>query len=123
QLEGESPNYNIVSAVRLTGKLEVAALKQSLSEIERRHEVLRTRFATVEGKALQIISEENRMELEIVDLSSYPAEQRETEAEKIGQAEAERAFSLREGPLVRAKLMMMQEQEQVLVIVMDRQWE
>src|SRR5262249_15351570 len=44
QLEPESAAYNIVMAMRLTGCLAVEAVRQCFAEIERRHEVLRTRF-------------------------------------------------------------------------------
>src|SRR5262249_51910659 len=49
------PLYNIPAAVRLTGPLNTAALERSLREIVRRHEVLRTTFATVAGRAVPII--------------------------------------------------------------------
>ena len=56
QLEPQSTLYNIPAAVRLTGELNLAALEQTFSEIVRRHEVLRTTFASVEGEPIQVIS-------------------------------------------------------------------
>src|SRR5262249_21778499 len=53
ELEPGVPAYNIPLAVRLTGKLDAAALEASLQEVVRRHEALRTTFTTVEGRALQ----------------------------------------------------------------------
>jgi len=58
QLEPGSPMYNIPSAVRLTGRLDLAALTQSLDEIVRRHEILRTTFTTQDGQPVQVISPE-----------------------------------------------------------------
>ncbi|HEX6554198.1 MAG TPA: amino acid adenylation domain-containing protein, partial [Ktedonobacteraceae bacterium] len=55
QWEPESPLYNLPLALRLRGPLEVAILEQSLSEILRRHEALRTSFAIKEGQAVQVI--------------------------------------------------------------------
>ena len=46
QLEPGSAAYNIPTAVRLTGALDLAALQRSLDAIVRRHEALRTTFAT-----------------------------------------------------------------------------
>jgi len=48
QLEAGSSAYNMPVAFRLTGDLRVSALEQSLSEILRRHEILRTTFVTEE---------------------------------------------------------------------------
>src|SRR5689334_9910481 len=56
QLEPESCAYNSVIAVRLGGELNGSALERSLSEIVRRHETLRTSFAMIGGRALQVIA-------------------------------------------------------------------
>ena len=45
QFEPGSPYYNIPSAVRLRGKLNVRALERSVDAIVERHESLRTTFA------------------------------------------------------------------------------
>ena len=57
QLEPRALPINIPAALRLTGALNVTALEQSLNEIVRRHEALRTTFASVEGSPVQIIAE------------------------------------------------------------------
>src|ERR1051325_6237197 len=51
QLEPGNPVYNVPTSVRLSGALQVSALQQSLNEIIRRHEALRTRFVTLIGRA------------------------------------------------------------------------
>src|SRR6185369_8201354 len=56
-LEPESPAYNMPAALCLTGDLNLLALHQSLNEIVRRHEVLRTRFAAVDGRPVQTVIE------------------------------------------------------------------
>ena len=57
QLEPASPVYNMPAAVRLAGRLDVAALAAALSEIVRRHEALRTTFrATADGRPVQVIA-------------------------------------------------------------------
>src|ERR1044072_8925048 len=55
QLEPGNTVYNVPVAVRLQGSLNRAALEQTFSEVIRRHEVLRTRFDTVGGQAVQVI--------------------------------------------------------------------
>jgi hypothetical protein len=57
QLEPGTGAYNIPGAVRLKGTLDTDALSHALTEIVRRHEVLRTRFETRGGHPVQIIAE------------------------------------------------------------------
>ncbi|HEX7287367.1 MAG TPA: amino acid adenylation domain-containing protein, partial [Candidatus Angelobacter sp.] len=66
-------SYNIPLALRLRGALDIEALQKSIREIVRRHEVLRTRFETVNGKPRQIIEREIELNLEAVDLSGVAA--------------------------------------------------
>ena len=55
QMEPDSPFYNIPAALRLRGPLDVDVLEQTLSEIVRRHQVLRTLFVSVNGQPMQRI--------------------------------------------------------------------
>src|SRR5205085_12064129 len=48
-----SSAYNIAGAARLSGELDKNALKKSLNEILRRHELLRASFVEVNGKPVQ----------------------------------------------------------------------
>jgi hypothetical protein len=53
--------YNIPAVVRLEGVLDVTALERSLGEVIRRHEVLRTRFETEDGRGIQVIEAAGRI--------------------------------------------------------------
>ena len=55
KLEGTSAEYNLCEALRLHGKLDLAALKRTIAGIVDRHESLRTHFAEVDGAPVQII--------------------------------------------------------------------
>ena len=57
QLQPENPFYNCPLALRLRGQVEVGALERGVAEIVRRHEVLRTRIVSVDGKPEQVIEE------------------------------------------------------------------
>ena len=56
QLEPGSTVYNVPGALRIKGPLDVGVLKESASEIVRRHEALRTTFSIVEGEPVQVIA-------------------------------------------------------------------
>src|SRR6266542_2375549 len=77
QLEPGSPFYNVPSAVRLSGPLDVPALEQSLNEIVRRHEVLRTTFIMDDGQPVQAIAPSVSVSLPVVDLCELPNAERE----------------------------------------------
>ena len=118
QLRPGSNVYSIPMALRLRGELDGEALQRSLSEIVRRHEVLRTNFRMVEGKAQQVIRAAAAVDMEVVELSQLPLEEREPEARRLTAAAAERAFDLEQGPLMRVSLMRLGEAEHVLVLVL-----
>src|SRR5689334_16261453 len=100
QLEPESAFYNIPSAVRLSGALDREALGRSLSEIVRRHEALRTVFASVEGEPVQVIRVAEPVAIDEVDLSGLAAEEREVRAGELARLEAQTPFDLSRGPLL-----------------------
>src|SRR5581483_10567322 len=118
QLEPESAAYNIPLAVRLSGELNQAALEQSLGEVVRRHEVLRTRFEQRRRQAVQVIEAEAKVRLRLWELSALPAERREAAAREVVRQESGRGFDLRRGPVVRAGLLRLGADEHVLVVVM-----
>jgi amino acid adenylation domain-containing protein len=105
QLEPGNPAYNMPAAVRLCGRLDVAALCRSLNEIVRRHETLRTTFAATDGRPVQVIAPVVTSPLAVVDLRSCPEMRRKTEMWRLIAAEARRPFDLARGPLFRATLL------------------
>ncbi|HET6973690.1 MAG TPA: amino acid adenylation domain-containing protein, partial [Pyrinomonadaceae bacterium] len=118
QLETNNPAYNVQLAVRLDGELDVAALNRALSEIVRRHEVLRTTFPTVDGIPVQQIAEAVPLSASLIDLRHLDRESGESVASEVAGLEASRPFNLAAGPLLRAMLMRLSDQEHVLVVVM-----
>ena len=116
QLEPENPLYNVPHIVRLTGGLNAAVLEQALKEIVRRHETLRTRFESVDDQPVQVIAPELRVPLEIIDLTSLPEGEREAEARRLAMEEVKRPFHLATGPLVRALLIKIADNDHALVV-------
>jgi amino acid adenylation domain-containing protein/FkbM family methyltransferase len=116
QVEAGSAFYNSPAAIRLRGSLDPLALARSLSEIVRRHEVLRTRFCSEGGEPYQVIEEARELDLDVVDLSHL--EEREREAERLAALEARRPFDLSKGPLLRASLLRLASDHHVLLLTM-----
>jgi amino acid adenylation domain-containing protein len=118
QLEPGSGFYNIPVALRLQGELDVAALERSFNELIGRHEPLRTRFATVAGEPVQVISDEWQVRLDVEDISGLSEVERAAEVERRAEAEAREGFDLAEGPLLRVKLLRLADDEHLLLLTM-----
>src|SRR5262249_24686212 len=118
QLEPESPFYNLAFAVGLLGSLDVAALEQGLREIVRRHEALRTIFPSIDGQPRQVVIDETAFELPVVDITSLSNEAAQSEMRRLAGEEAVHPFDLASGPLFRATLLRLSEQEHVLLLTM-----
>ena len=116
QLDPGKSVYNMLYALRLNSRLNVEALHQGLNEIVQRHESLRTTFTTEEGQPLQVIAAKLRIELPIIDLSGFARTERDAEALRRAQRESESPFDLATGPLLRTKLLLLDEDEHVLLI-------
>ncbi|HZG53938.1 MAG TPA: amino acid adenylation domain-containing protein, partial [Pyrinomonadaceae bacterium] len=118
QLEPESAAYNVLTAVRLRGEFDAQAVAQSLAELVRRHEVLRTVFKVVDGQPTQVVKETMPLSLGRVDLSAGDEADREEAVRQAIRAEAGQPFDLGRGPLLRARLLRLSEAEHVLVLAM-----
>jgi amino acid adenylation domain-containing protein len=121
QLEPGGATYNEPRALRLAGRLDVAALAASLGQIRRRHEVLRTRFAAAPGTGVPVAVAVAApawqvLPLPIVDLAGLPAASGETAAARLVTGEARRPFDLAHGPLIRAALLRLAPERHVLLL-------
>ncbi|HJR08608.1 MAG TPA: non-ribosomal peptide synthase/polyketide synthase [Pyrinomonadaceae bacterium] len=118
QLMPESSAYNIPTAVRLKGALDVAALERSFNEVVRRHEILRTRFVSNGGRPEQLIASELKLEFPLIDLSDRAPKEREAEARRLAAEEAQRPFDLARAPLIRITLLRLDADEFILLFTM-----
>jgi hypothetical protein len=118
QYEPKNSVYNIPYGLRLVGPLKVAALEQSLREISRRHEALRTTFSITGGDPVQVISPALSLSMPFVDLTDRLENAREEEAQRLAHEEAGRPFDLRTGPLFRAKLIRLGELNHLLLLTL-----
>ncbi|QRN95171.1 non-ribosomal peptide synthase/polyketide synthase [Archangium violaceum] len=118
QLEPGLSLYNVPLTLGLTGQLDVAALERGLLELCRRHESLRTSFRSEEGRPVQVVSQEPDLTLVREDLREVPEALRQERALQRATEEARRPFELERGPLVRALLLRLGEQEHLLQLTL-----
>ncbi|WP_338264420.1 non-ribosomal peptide synthase/polyketide synthase [Corallococcus caeni] len=110
QLDTSAHAYNLPLITRLRGRLDTHALEDALNALIQRHEVLRTTFDEVDGQPVQRIGPAWKLTLKRADVDPGLPLQRQVEAE------AHVPFDLRRGPLFRATLLRVAEEDQVLVL-------
>ncbi|ASS75459.1 hypothetical protein CIG75_11045 [Tumebacillus algifaecis] len=112
QLQPNQATYNMAASLRLQGALDTEALVRSFEMIVQRHESLRTTFDSVDGSVKQIIATVVDVNLPIQNVAS------ETEARACALEEAQTPFDLRQGPLLRAKLLRLGSEDHLLLLTL-----
>ena len=115
---GIAPLYNECIVVRMAGPLDVPVLERSFTEIIRRHEIWRTSYDAGNGQPMQFVHPApDEVRLHVLDLRSLPTSaRREAEAERVIGEMVRQPFDLKEGPLLRAKLVRMEDFEHRLFL-------
>ena len=116
QLLPDTHLSNMLLVLRLGGSLNIAALEQSLNELIRRHEVLRTTFPTVNEKPVQLITPPSTLTLSVIDWQGLSTQEQTAQIEEIAIAEASKPFDLAVGPLVQFTLIQPGKQEYILML-------
>ena len=113
----EGVAYNIPLLFCLRGKIDTDAFEQAVHRIVERHEALRTLFPRVEdGQLIQVISEQPNHHFELMDVSD--AQDPLAEAGRLAELEANRAFDLHTGPVLRVILYRCSDTEHVFCWVL-----
>src|SRR5262245_30755774 len=115
RLGESSAEYNIPSALRLRGELDLQAFERAINTIISRHESLRTHFAEIDGQPFQIILPELLIDLPVDDLSGLDQEQQQARVLAEQRRQAAQPFDLVRGPLVRFQLLKLSAQEHILL--------
>jgi acyl-CoA synthetase (AMP-forming)/AMP-acid ligase II len=116
QLEPGNDAYNMPGALLIRGRLNVEALQLTLNEIVKRHESLRTIFTSLAGQPVQVVVKATPVNLPITDLNIEPETNPMSIALQQATIEIRQPFDLSSGPLMRARLLRLGEEEHVLVI-------
>jgi amino acid adenylation domain-containing protein len=126
QIYPGEPSSHLSRGLKITGELNHDLLRQSLDTVVSRQESLRATFATsqlyagVDGKPSQLISQDAKVELVIMNLSTMTPDQRMEKVRAIARSDAQRGFDLTIGPLLRATLLVLGTNENVLLVTVHR---
>lgn len=118
QLDPQSSAYNLPMAVRLDGRLDLAALEQAFSALVARHECLRTTFGQDGERAFQRVAPSTAASVRVDDLQTLAEPQRRSRLRQVMAEEAGQAFDLQQGPLLSIRLVRLAEQEHVLLLTL-----
>jgi acyl transferase domain-containing protein/thioesterase domain-containing protein/acyl carrier protein len=110
----DSAVYNYPLLLRIRGPLQEKALQQSLHEIVRRHETLRSVFRMRGAELVQIVVPQQMQALQVKDLSDLPMPERETRTQEIALNAANQVFDLARGPLLRSALIRLAPDDHIL---------
>jgi hypothetical protein len=116
QLSPGSPLYNRPVFIHLKGPLKVDALQQCLNLLVARHRVFASRFDTHNGEPIQTLGSPETIALPVIALESGPAEERWHQACRTLAEEARRPFDLKTGPLIRATLARIADEDHLLLL-------
>ena len=119
QLQLAMPNlpfFNVLYPLRLTSPVDPAVLERSINEIVRRHEILRTTFPVIDDRHVQVIAPQLSITLAVDDLHALPESKKEKVGRRLVQEEVLHSFDLAQGPLIRVRLLRLDEQEHLLLM-------
>ena len=116
QLEADTSAYNIPSYFRLQGNLNLNVLQDSLSEIVRRHEVLRTCFANSDGQPALKIAPPEVVRLPLIDLQAFSEPEQRREVQRLAHADAIKSFDLGCSPMLRASVFQFAPESHLLLL-------
>ena len=106
--------------VILRGELDVRTLRDSLRAFVQRHEIWRTIFPSPDGQPVQVVQPRGNWTWSMADLSGLGEAEREKEALRRAEEEVGQPFDLSRGPLVRALLVRLGDEEHRLFITLHQ---
>ncbi|BDA68746.1 non-ribosomal peptide synthetase [Calothrix sp. PCC 7716] len=118
QLTPNTPTYNIPVVISFEGYVNLAVLQDSLNEIIRRHEVLRTSFTVVDGQPVQVINTYVPLTLAVEDLRTLKTSDSTQVAQRLATEFAQQPFDLSTQLLLRAKILQLDHKSYQLIVTL-----
>src|SRR2546421_553101 len=118
QSSANRASYNVRTALKITGGLEIAKLQEAIDAVVARHEILRTNVVTSDATPTQVIAPSTSVAIRVSDLSKLALTERESERAQAHDTEAGHVFDLNHGPLLRARLLKFSENDHELIITL-----
>ena len=118
QFTAGTASYNVPVALTLRGRVDIQALQRTLDEVVMRHEALRTTFPSEDGTPVQRIAAAMALPLAHIDLRDLPRAERGARAAWLAQDMAQAPFDLACGPLIRAAIVRMDDDEHRFMLTM-----
>ncbi|HKV95701.1 MAG TPA: amino acid adenylation domain-containing protein [Candidatus Angelobacter sp.] len=110
--------FNHTHAYHLKGDLNIDAVERAINEMVRRHENFRTSLPEIDGKPRAVVAPQLRIPLERVDVPEFPVEDRHERLQALVTAHTCRPFDISNGPMVRAILFRITEQEHAVMLTL-----
>ena len=102
QLQGGSSEYNIPAALEVVGNFNLDVAEQAISDIIKRHEILRTVYLECNGEVLQKVNSSFEFKLNREDLSGYSSIEQEDKVAKLIELNRSFAFDLQNDLMIKA---------------------
>jgi hypothetical protein len=118
QMHPGHPALNMPLMWQCRGELDIDLLAMAFTHAVRRHEMLRTTFAMVDGSLAQIIGKSYSVALPVKDLQHVPNAATSPEAGNLIREHAAYHMDLRNGPLLVLKLLKFTPQHHLLLVTM-----
>ncbi|HET7228765.1 MAG TPA: amino acid adenylation domain-containing protein, partial [Longimicrobium sp.] len=118
QMDPAGSAYHMQAGLRLRGALDIPALERSLSAIAARHEALRTRFPSADGEPVQVIDSPSPVAIHVIDLHGLDEKDTGDSIRWAMEDEAACPFDLAGGPLIRATLLRLGDEDHALIVTL-----
>lgn len=113
----DSIAYQTQTTIRVVGRFDLDVLDRVISEIERRHEILRTSYEVLDGLPRQVMHPPRPVRAQRVDLSELTGRERAARLDQIIEQELRRPFDITRLPLIRWIVIHLSPEEHELVLV------
>ncbi|GHO97352.1 hypothetical protein KSF_074000 [Reticulibacter mediterranei] len=115
QLQPDNLQHILSTSIFIQQSLNIQLLEQSLNLVIDRHNALCTTFQFIEGQPLQVIAPALTIPFPVIDLQPFSYDQRQAEIQRLTR-EVQQPFDISQGPLIRAYLLQLAEEEYILLL-------